>query len=87
MNSTPEADEDRQFSISHLLAIVTCAAIVLAVGRMLPPRVFAGLCGGVAFIYLVLLSVLKVRSLTWHIGWWLLLAAYLGAAAWALNEA
>jgi hypothetical protein len=77
---------EARFSLFALLVLVTCAALVLAVGRLLAPPVFAGMCGAAAFVYLVLLTVLKVQSLTWHVGWWLLLMTYLGSAAWVVSS-
>jgi hypothetical protein len=84
-NGSLRVDASQRFSLANLLLLVTCAAVVLAVGRMLPPPIFAGVCGTVAFFYLVLLSVLQVQSAMWHVGWWLLLVTYLAAAGWAVS--
>src|SRR5581483_10136718 len=65
-NGSLQVDASQRFSLASLLLLVTCAAVVLAVGRMLPPPIFAGVCGSVAFFYLVLLSVLQVQSAMWH---------------------
>jgi hypothetical protein len=82
---TGEDPELRRFSMWELLAIVTGASLVLAVGTYVPKPVFAGAVGMATLISMVALSAMKHPSAALQIGWWILLLIYLmaiGSAVW-----
>lgn len=79
------ADESR-FSLTAALVTLSLGCIVLAVGRWLPPAVFAGATGFGLLAYGTLLWLFRARAAIWHVSWWVLLAIYLFAVAAALSS-
>ncbi len=79
-----QAAEERRFSLLGLFALVTFASVVLALGRYLPPQIFAGVTGAATLASMIALSLLRGPPLVIQLAWWTLLAIYLGAIAWAV---
>jgi hypothetical protein len=79
-----QAAEERRFSLLGLFALITFASVVLALGRYLPPQIFAGVTGAATLASMILLSLLRGPPLVIQLAWWMLLAIYLGAIAWAV---
>lgn len=83
---TGEDPESRRFSMWDLLAVVTVASLVLAVGTYVSKPVFAGAVGMATLVSLVALSAMKHPPAILQIGWWVLLLIYLmaiGSAVWS----
>ena len=79
-----QAAEERRFSLLGLFALITFASVVLALGRYLPPQIFAGVTGAATLASMIALSLLRGPPLVIQLAWWMLLAIYLGAIAWAV---
>lgn len=79
-----QAAEERRFSLLGLFALITFASVVLALGRYLPPQIFAGVTGAATLASMIFLSLLRAPPLVIQLAWWMLLAIYLGAIAWAV---
>ena len=77
--------EAQQFSLAGLIVLVAACALMFAVGRLLPPRLFAALAGLATIFGLILLPRLNPSSGLLRLARWLLVAAYFTAAALALT--
>jgi len=78
----------RQCSLAELLTLLTLAAVGLSALSLVPgglqaPRA-AGIAGVAALVGLVVLSILRPRRLIVHLGWWLLVGAYVIACVVAV---
>lgn len=77
------AGDERRFTLAGLFALVTFASVVFALASYLPPAIFAGVTGLATLIGMVILSFLNGPPLVIQVAWWMLLAIYLAAIAWA----
>ncbi len=77
-------EEERSFSLIGLFVLVTLASTVLALGSYLPREIFAGVTGLATLASMVVLSLFNAPPLVVRLAWWLLLAIYLAAIAWAV---
>ncbi|HUY91496.1 MAG TPA: hypothetical protein VMV10_22340 [Pirellulales bacterium] len=79
-------DDDRRFTLTGMFALVTFAAVVFALGRLLPLGLFVGVTGLATVIGMAALMLFKGPPMVAQIAWWLLLAIYylaaLGWVAW-----
>ncbi|MEK6239688.1 MAG: hypothetical protein N2C14_33630, partial [Planctomycetales bacterium] len=69
--------ENRQFSLRGLMALMVAACVTLALGRLIPPAVFAFILGAATLISLVGISMLRLLSGVVHMLWWGLFGLYL----------
>lgn len=76
-------DDERRFTLAGLFALVTFASVVFALASYLPPAIFAGVTGLATLVGMAVLSFLNGPPLVIQVGWWMLLAIYLAAIAWA----
>ncbi|MCE9547725.1 MAG: hypothetical protein K8T25_19820 [Planctomycetia bacterium] len=83
--SDPPA-EPFHFSLAELLALVTMAAVLLAVLRLTGPAAFAAVSGVLAFVSLVAISMLKPDRAIIHVAWWTIVLIYLLSAAAAILQ-
>ena len=82
--STAASDESR-FSLAAALVTLTLGCVVLAIGRWLPPSLFAGITGFGLLAYGIILWLCGGRSAVWHLSWWVLLVIYLFATGRAIS--
>ena len=75
----PGDPDAKRFSLSGLLAIVTAASLLLAVGSYFPKPIFAGAVGIATLVSMVALSAMKNPPAVLHVAWWTLLLIYLMA--------
>jgi hypothetical protein len=80
-----DGDESR-FSLTAVLLTLTLGCLLLAIGRWLPPALFAGATGFGLLIYGTILWIFKARAAIWHLSWWVLLAIYLFAVGLAVSS-
>lgn len=79
---------ERQCSLAELLVLVTLAAVGLSGLSLIPgglqaPRA-AGVVGVAALVGLIVLSIFRPRRFVVHLGWWLLMGAYVATCAMAV---
>lgn len=82
---TAPADESR-FSLLAVFVTLSLGCAVLAVGRWLPPPLFAGITGFGLLAYGTLLWLSRARAAIWHLSWWALLVIYLFAVGMAISS-
>ncbi len=81
MSHAPEAV---RFSVRDLLLIMTFAASLWAVFRLVRLDLYALALGGLTFVSLVVLSLCKRKHAILNVGWWVLLTVYLTCALAAI---
>lgn len=83
-------DGESQISLASLLVMMAVVSILLAIGRLFPPAVFAGVCGLVAVLYPLFIAIV-VREHAWEQFWqqlwWSLLIVYLLSIIMAMARA
>lgn len=82
----PNAVQPRgqQFSLIGLLVLFTLASFMLAAGRRMDPRWFAGVVGLMALVLAAFSPVWQRLAAVWQLGWWMLLGLYLMSVGWAV---
>lgn len=73
----PGDRELRQFTLGHLLILVTVAALILAPINWLALPTFAGLLGIFSLAGLAVINIFHIRHLIVHVSWWCLFAIYI----------
>ena len=68
--------EETQFSLRGMMILLTIACCVLAVGARVRIDIFAGTLGILTLVTGGIMSLLDVRRALVHLGWWILLGAY-----------
>jgi hypothetical protein len=83
VHAAPESEV--RITLRQLLVLVTLSAVLFSVGRSLPIKAFAGMCG-LLVVLCLLFSPLLPKGIVWQLAWWLLLAIYLAAATVAVFQ-
>lgn len=84
--SPPEFDDQRQFSLRSLLALLTISAAVMALSTRLSPPIFAAIMGVAALLAHWLLAAFRSGRLVLQLAAWLVLAGYLISALAAVAK-
>jgi hypothetical protein len=70
-------EDPARFTLTNMFLLVTLASIAFAAGRFLPRGIFAGVCGGAAFLSLVMARWFGRNGAVFHLAWWMLFGIYL----------
>jgi hypothetical protein len=70
-------EDPTRFTLTNMFLLVTLASIAFAAGRFLPRGIFAGVCGGAAFMSLIMARWLGRNGAVFHLAWWMLFGIYL----------
>lgn len=65
-----------RYSFGELILWVSLVSLALSCQPLLPPQVFAGICGFASLIWLILMAKLQPDTRVFFVIWWALLAIY-----------
>jgi hypothetical protein len=75
-----------QFGLNELLLWSSLISLAFGGLHLLRPRLFAGLCGFVTLVWLMILSALKPERRIFYVIWWALMVTYILACAIAIRN-